>query len=135
MHRLSLALVLGLAACGSFKDTFTSRRDSAAEAGALKLPSDTLARILAGPRGLRLTKDAATFVTNLWVDYALFAQASSSGKLPSDSASATKALWPEVAELGPSTGTIRWWPDARSLPAGLWTASTMETRYGSSSTF
>jgi parvulin-like peptidyl-prolyl isomerase len=99
MHRLSLALVLGLAACGSFKDTFTSRRDSAAEAGALKLPSDTLARILAGPRGLRLTKDAATFVTNLWVDYALFAQASSSGKLPSDSASATKALWPEVAEL------------------------------------
>lgn len=99
MHRLSLALVLGLAACGSFKDTFTSRRDSAAEAGALKLPSDTLARILAGPRGLRLTKDAATFVTNLWVDYALFAQASSSGKLPSDSASAAKALWPEVAEL------------------------------------
>jgi hypothetical protein len=99
MHRLSLTLVLGLAACGSFKDTFTSRRDSAAEAGALKLPSDTLARILSGPRGLRLTKDAATFVTNLWVDYALFAQASTTGKLPSDSASAAKALWPEVAEL------------------------------------
>jgi PPIC-type PPIASE domain len=99
MRRLSLALVLGLAACGSFKDTFTSRRDSAAEAGALKLSSDTLARILAGPRGLRLTKDAANFVTNLWVDYALFAQASTKGKLPSDSASAAKALWPEVAEL------------------------------------
>jgi len=117
MHRLSLALVLGLAACGSFKDTFTSRRDSAAEAGALKLPSDTLARILAGPRGLRLTKDAATFVTNLWVDYALFAQASSSGKLPSDSASATKALWPEVAEL-----RTQHWHDSlvarRPQPAG-----------------
>ena len=51
MHRLSLALVLGLAACGSFKDTFTSRRDSAAEAGALKLSSDTLARILAARAG------------------------------------------------------------------------------------
>jgi hypothetical protein len=117
MRRLSLALVLGLAACGSFKDTFTSRRDSAAEAGALKLPSDTLARILAGPRGLRLTKDAANFVTNLWVDYALFAQASTNGKLPADSASAAKALWPEVAEL-----RTQHWHDSlvarRPQPAG-----------------
>jgi hypothetical protein len=99
MRRLSLALLLVLAACGSFKDTFTSRRDSAAEAGTLKLAPDTLARILSGPRGLQLTKDAATFVTNLWVDYALFAQASATGKLPADSAGAAKALWPEVAEL------------------------------------
>jgi hypothetical protein len=99
MRRLSLACLLALAACGSFKDAFTSRRDAAAEAGALKLPPDTLARILSAPRGLKLTKDAATFVTNLWVDYALFAQASAAGKLPSDSASAAKALWPEVAEL------------------------------------
>jgi hypothetical protein len=96
---LSLALLLALAACGSFKDMFTSRRDTAAVAGSLKLPPDTLARILAAPKGLRLTKDAATFVTNLWVDYALFAQATSAGKLPADSASAAKALWPEVAEL------------------------------------
>jgi hypothetical protein len=100
MHRrLSLALLLALAACGSFKDAFTSRRDTAAVAGTLKLPPDTLARILSAPRGLKLTKDAATFVTNLWVDYALFAQASTTGKLPADSASAAKALWPEVAEL------------------------------------
>ncbi len=99
MRRLSLACLLLIAACGSFKDAFTSRRDSAAEAGALKLAPDTLARILSAPRGLKLTKDAATFVTNLWVDYALFAQASAAGKLPSDSASAAKALWPEVAEL------------------------------------
>src|SRR6266542_3428212 len=99
MRRLSLACLLLIAACGSFKDAFTSRRDSAAEAGALKLAPDTLARILAAPRGLKLTKDAATFGTNLWVDYALFAQASSAGKLPADSASAAKALWPGVAEL------------------------------------
>jgi len=96
---LSLALLLALAACGSFKDMFTSRRDTAAVAGSLKLPPDTLARILSAPKGLRLTKDAATFVTNLWVDYALFAQATAAGKLPADSASAAKALWPEVAEL------------------------------------
>jgi hypothetical protein len=96
---LSLALLIALAACGSFKDMFTSRRDTAAVAGSLKLPPDTLARILSAPKGLRLTKDAATFVTNLWVDYALFAQATAAGKLPADSASAAKALWPEVAEL------------------------------------
>jgi PPIC-type peptidyl-prolyl cis-trans isomerase-like protein len=99
MRRVSLALLVALTACANFKETFTARRDTAAEAGSLKLAPDTLARILAAPRGIRLTKDAANFVANLWVDYALFAQAAVAGKLPRDSASAAKALWPEVAEL------------------------------------
>ena len=99
MRRVSLALLAALTACANFKETFTARRDAAAEAGRLKLAPDTLARILAAPRGIRLTKDAANFVANLWVDYALFAQAAVAGNLPKDSASAAKALWPEVAEL------------------------------------
>lgn len=99
MRRSSLVLLAALTGCTGFRDAFTARRDLAAEAGSLKLPPDTLARLLAAPHGIRLTRDAATFVTNLWVDYALFAQAAAAGKLPRDSASATKALWPEVAEL------------------------------------
>jgi hypothetical protein len=99
MRRVSLVVLVALAGCGSFKQAFTARRDAAAEVGSLKLPPDTLAKILVAPRGIRLTKDAAGFVTSLWVDYALFAQAAASGKLPKDSLSAAKALWPEVAEL------------------------------------
>ncbi len=102
MRRLALASLAALAvvaACGNFRDTFTARADTAAEAGSLQLSTDRLTKILTGPRGLRATKDAASFVTNLWVDYALFAQAAAAGKLPTDSASAAKALWPEVAEL------------------------------------
>jgi PPIC-type PPIASE domain len=97
--RLALASLVAVAACGNFRDTFTSRSGVAAEAGSLELSTDRLAKILQGPRGLRATKDAASFVTNLWVDYALFAQAAAQGKLPTDSASAAKALWPELAEI------------------------------------
>jgi hypothetical protein len=97
--RLALVSLAALAACGNFRDTFTARSDVAGEAGSLKLSSDRLAKILTGPRGLRASKDAALFVTNLWVDHALFAQAAASGKLPADSASAAKALWPELAEI------------------------------------
>src|SRR6266545_1270821 len=117
MRRLSLACLLLIAACGSFKDAFTSRRDSAAEAGALKLAPDTLARILSAPRGLKLTKDAATFVTNLWVDYALFAQASAAGKLPSDSASAVKAAARKKADA--TLAKIRKGADFGQLAAQL----------------
>ncbi|HEU4587948.1 MAG TPA: peptidylprolyl isomerase [Gemmatimonadales bacterium] len=97
--RLALASLVALAACGNFRDTFTARSGVAAEAGSLELSTDRLAKILQGPRGLRVTKDAANFVSNLWVDYALFAQAATQGKLPTDSASAAKALWPELAEI------------------------------------
>jgi hypothetical protein len=100
MHRLLLvASALALAACSNFRDTFTGRADVAAEAGSLKLTPDRLAKILTAPRGIRVNQDLASFVSNLWVDYALFAQAAAAGKLPTDSAGAAQALWPEVAEL------------------------------------
>ena len=38
-------------------------------------------------------------MSNLWIDYALFAQAAAEGKLPTDSASIAQAVWPEMAEL------------------------------------
>ena len=124
MRRVSLVVLVALAGCANFKETFTARRDVAAEAGALKLPPDSLARILAAPRGIRLTKDAAGFVTNLWVDYALFAQAAAAGKLPKDSASAAKALWPEVAEL-----RTQHWHDSIVAKRGQPSAASVDSAY------
>jgi hypothetical protein len=124
MHRVSLVVLAALVGCGSFKDTFTARRDTAAEVGPLRLPPDTLAKILAAPRGIRLTKDAAGFVTNLWVDYALFAQAAAAGKLPKDSASAAKALWPEVAEL-----RTQHWHDSIAAKRGQPSAAAVDSAY------
>jgi hypothetical protein len=100
MRRFAAAcLVLGIAACGDARNLFVSKGKVAARAGDLTLSPERLAHILTGPRGMRVTKDAAAYVTGLWVDYALFAQAAADGKLPRDSATAARALWPEVAEL------------------------------------
>ena len=69
-------------------------------------PAPAASRAAAGPDSeLRRegasssTRETADFVTNVWVDYALFAQAVAHGKLPLDSASVAEAVWPEIAEL------------------------------------
>jgi len=99
MRRLSLVALALVAGCGQLKQTFTGRAATAAEAGSLRLTSERLAGMLSALRGPQITADAGRFLANLWVDYALFAQAAASGKLPTDSASAAEALWPEIAEL------------------------------------
>jgi hypothetical protein len=101
---VAASLIIVLAGCGDAKNLFVAKGKVAAQAGDLTLTPERLAQILVGPRGMRITKDAAGYVTGLWVDYALFAQAAADGKLPRDSASAVKAMWPELAELR----TSRW---------------------------
>ncbi len=96
---VAVAGVLALAACGDAKNLFVAKGKVAARAGDLTLSPERLSEILSGPRGMRVTKDAAGYVTSLWVDYALFAQAAADRTLPRDSASTAKALWPELAEL------------------------------------
>jgi hypothetical protein len=101
---VAASLLIALTACGDAKNMFVAKGKVAAQAGDLTLTPEQLAGILSGPRGMRITKEAASYVTGLWVDYALFAQAAAEGKLPRDSASAAKAMWPELAELR----TTRW---------------------------
>ena len=96
---MSLVLAAGLGACGSFRDLFSAHADVVAEAGDQRLTPQRLSQIMAGGKGMRANRDAAGFVTNTWVDYSLFAQAVADGKLPLDSASIAKAVWPELAEL------------------------------------
>jgi hypothetical protein len=46
-----------------------------------------------------MTQQTTEFLANAWVDYALFAVATTQGKLPTDSASVADAMWAELAEL------------------------------------
>jgi hypothetical protein len=94
-----LLLGAGLAACSGFRDLFSAHADVAAEAGVQRLTPERLSQIMSSGKGIRPNREAATFVSSVWVDYALFAQAVADGKLPLDSASIAQAVWPQLAEL------------------------------------
>lgn len=94
-----LVLATGLTGCSKFRDLFSAHADVAAVAGDQQLSSERLAQIMSGGKGIKATREAADFVSNVWVDYALFAQAVVDSKLPLDSASIAEVVWPEVAEL------------------------------------
>ena len=101
---LSLLLLAGaaLTGCSNFRDLFSAHADVAAEAGALELPVPRLAEMVAGVtkgQRQRVTRETADFITDTWVDYALFSQAVALNQLPVDSASVAEAVWPELAEL------------------------------------
>jgi hypothetical protein len=96
---VALLLAVSLAACSSFRDLFSAHADVAAEAGDQHLSPERLAQIMNGGKGIKPNRDAANFVANVWIDYALFAQAVANGKLPLDSASIAQAVWPQLAEL------------------------------------
>lgn len=96
---LALVCPAGLTACDHFRDLFTAHADVAAQAGDQQLAPQRLSDIMSGGKGIRPNREAANFVSNIWVDYSLFAQAVAAGKLPFDSASIAKAVWPELAEL------------------------------------
>jgi parvulin-like peptidyl-prolyl isomerase len=95
------ALVLSgsLAGCDRARDLFTAHAGTAAEAAGQELTAERLAQIMSSAKGVRLTRDAAELVANVWIDYSLLAQAVARGELPDDSVSVAEALWPEVAEI------------------------------------
>jgi hypothetical protein len=92
-------LVAGLLACSNFRDLFSAHADVAAEAGDQRLTPERLGQIMSSGKGIRPNREPADFVSNVWVDYALFSQAVAQGKLPLDSASIARAVWPQLAEL------------------------------------
>jgi hypothetical protein len=106
---LSLFLLSGVAlggvaltGCSNFRDLFSAHADLAAEAGPLELPAERLAEMVTSvTKGQvqRVTRETADFITDTWVDYALFSQAVALGQLPVDSTSVSEAVWPELAEL------------------------------------
>ncbi|HEU4700545.1 MAG TPA: peptidylprolyl isomerase [Gemmatimonadales bacterium] len=90
---------LALAGCGKSRDLFSASGDLAAKAGASELTQQELAQLLNGGKAIRPTREAADFVTGVWVDYSLFAQAVAEGKVLTDSATIAAAMWPDISEI------------------------------------
>ncbi len=104
MRRIGLALgvlipALFTSACDSFRNLFSAHADVAAEAGSQKLTSERLAQVLGSAKGVKPSHETGNFISNVWIDYALFAEAAANGKLPFDSAGIAQVVWPEISEL------------------------------------
>jgi hypothetical protein len=99
--RLFLLLVCSaiLSGCKGGGNLFSAHADVAAEAGDQKLTAERLTQILSSGKGIKPSHETAKFISNIWVDYALFAQAAAEDKLPLDSAGIAQVVWPEMAEL------------------------------------
>jgi len=64
----SLLLAAGLSGCNSFRDLFSAHADVAAEAGGQRLTPERLGQIMNSGKGVRPNREAANFVSNVWVD-------------------------------------------------------------------
>lgn len=125
MRRFFLITGLALIVSGcQLRDVFSARADVAAEAGTAELESERLGTILATPKQMQPNREAAEFLANLWVDYALLAQAVARGEDLSDSATAAQAMWPELAEL---KGIH--WHDTLVARRGVLPANAVDTTY------
>ncbi len=96
------SLLIGVSSigCSGFRDLFSAHADVAAEASGQELPATRLAQIMSSAgKGVRVNRETADFVANIWVDYALLGQAVVQGKVPMDSASVTEVVWPEISEI------------------------------------
>jgi hypothetical protein len=90
---------MAVAVLSGCKDAFRARPEVAAEAGGQELKSDRLAALMAGIKGVPMSREAAEFISGMWIDQTLFAQAVAKGRNLEDSATAIQVLWPELAEL------------------------------------
>jgi len=88
-----LSLAVALAAC----DKFAARSDIAAEVGPSQLKAERVAEILRRSGG-GPTMQAAEFVSNLWYDYSLFADAVAKGTIKTDSTAVATVMWPDIAQ-------------------------------------
>jgi len=88
-----LSLAVALTAC----DKFAARSDVAAEVGDHQLKAERVAEILRRSGG-GPTMQAAEFVSNLWFDYSLFADAVAKGAIKTDSATVAMVMWPDISQ-------------------------------------
>lgn len=100
MRRVWLAVgLIAVLGCNNFRDLFSAHTDVAAEAAGQALSAERLAAIMGQTKGVRITREAADFVGNIWIDYSLLAQALVQGKNLSDSASVAETMWPQIATV------------------------------------
>lgn len=117
----STVVILALTGC---KDAFRARPEIAAEAGGQELKSERLAALMAGIKGVPMSREAAEFISGMWIDQTLFAEAIARGRDLADSATASQVLWPEIAELVGSR-----WHDTLVARRAPLTTSTADSVY------
>jgi hypothetical protein len=66
---------------------------------AARLSPERLADFVLEAKGAQLNNETADFITNVWVDYSLFAQAIAKDQVLTDSATVAQAMWPQITEL------------------------------------
>jgi hypothetical protein len=100
MRRAWLAAgLIGVLGCNNFRDLFSAHADMAAQAAGQELSASRLAEIMGQTKGVRITREAADFVANVWIDYTLFSQALVQGKNLSDSTSVAETMWPQIVTV------------------------------------
>ncbi|MBL8986680.1 MAG: peptidyl-prolyl cis-trans isomerase [Gemmatimonadetes bacterium] len=97
MRRLVLGVLVGATLVGGC-DKFAARSDIAAAVGDHQLTAERVASIM-GKSGGGPTIQAAEFISNLWLDYSLFARAVAEKKVPTDSTAIDEVLWPTLATI------------------------------------
>lgn len=98
MRRLLLVVsMVVLAGCN--RDLFKPGSGAAAVAGSAKLSPERLADFVGEAKGAQLNNETADFITNVWVDFSLFAQAVARNENLTDSATIAAAMWPQITEL------------------------------------
>lgn len=98
MRRVWLAIAAtALLGCNNLRDMFSAHTDTAAEAAGQNLTAQRLAVIVGGTKGIRVTREAAEFVANIWVDYTLLTQAMVQGTNLADSGAVAATMWPQIA--------------------------------------
>lgn len=124
MRRWLAASTMAVAVLSGCKDAFRARPEIAAEAGGQELKSERLASLMAGIKGVPMSREAAEFISGMWIDQTLFAQAVAKGRTLDDSATAYQVLWPELAELVGSR-----WHDSLVARRAPLTAGTADSVY------
>lgn len=97
--RRYLVVLAAAALVGGCKEMFSAHAGRAAKAGSLELSSEQLAGLLTSAKTVSLNRETADFITNVWVDYALVAEAAATGRSLTDSATIAAAMWPQLAEM------------------------------------
>lgn len=102
MRSLSLVLLVLMplaVGCSGVRDAFTPRADVVARANDQTLGVERMAGWTSGSKQVPLEPLAFSRLANIWVDYALFAQALASGQDLRDSATVVAAMWPIVSQI------------------------------------
>ena len=94
-----LVLTPLIVACSGVRDAFTPRADVVARANDQTLGVERMAGWASGSKQVPLEPLAFSRLANIWVDYALFAQALAHGQDLRDSATVMAAMWPIVSQI------------------------------------